>query len=267
MSVTGPVKRKWSKQIKTYPLRPQELLEQAVADGLEMIELRAPTRYGCTVAETDFVDDPETVQRVSALSRRYGVELAYHAPQGGMWSFGQHPFEIARSRLHQCVVRSASLGAEVMTLHLGIDEVDRVASIRNVAAALQAVAPFAAEHGVLLCVENVFIRCSVADVKDCAVLFEVATDEQVRFTLDTGHANMYGCLFEMLDQVNDRLAFTHLHDNDRVKDQHLVPGNGTIDWQKFMRYLDRCGYTGSLNFELREECDLPCSIAMLEAMS
>jgi sugar phosphate isomerase/epimerase len=131
---------------------------------------------------------------------------------------------------------------------------------------LQAVAPFAERHGVLLCVENVFTRNSVADVKDCAVLFEVAVDEQIRFTLDSGHANMYGCLFGMLDQVQERLAFTHLHDNDGVKDQHLAPGNGAINWQRFMRYLDRCGYMGPLNFELREACDLPRTIAMLEAM-
>jgi len=97
-------------------------------------------------------------------------------------------------------------------------------------------------------------------------LFEVATDEQVRLTLDTGHANIYGSLFDMLDLVHDRLAFTHVHDNDGITDQHFVPGHGNIDWQRFMRYLDRCGYTGPMNFELREECDYSCTIAMLEAM-
>ena len=95
----------------------------------------------------------------------------------------------------------------------------------------------------------------------------MATDEQVRFTLDTGHANICGCLFEMLDGVHDRLAFTHLHDNNSVTDQHLVPGNGTIDWQGFVHYLNRCGCTGPLDFELPEEYDFPHAIAMLEAMS
>ena len=267
MRAIEPIKRKWSKQIKTYPVQPEEMFDQAAADGLDMIELRAPTRSGCTVVETDFMADPETIQRLSALSRQIGIELAYHAPQGGVWNFGQHPFEISIPRLEECVVRSASLGARIMTVHLGLDPVDRVASLRNASTVLQAVAPFANRQGVLLCVENVFADHSVVEVADCAVLFEGTTNQQVRFTLDTGHAHMNGCLFEMLDSVHNRLAFTHLHDNDGIRDQHLVPGNGTIDWQRFMQDLDRYGYSGPLNFELRKACDFARTRTMLEAMS
>jgi sugar phosphate isomerase/epimerase len=259
--------RKWGRQVKSHPAQPEELFKQAVADGLSVLEFRAPTRNGHTVPETDFAGDRQTVGLLRTLSREYSIELAYHAPQGDTWQFGQLPFRTSLLRLEECVTRAASFGAHIMTLHVGLDGTDRVRSIRRVAKVLQVVAPRAEECGVLLCVENVFGNCSVADVEDCALLFDIADAEQVHLTLDTGHANLRGCLFEMIGIFHNRLAFTHLHDNDGTQDQHLVPGNGTVDWARLMRGLTRYSYTGPLSFEVREECSYPQAIAMLERMS
>jgi sugar phosphate isomerase/epimerase len=88
-------------------------------------------------------------------------------------------------------------------------------------------------------VENVFDNhTSVAFPHEVSDLFKIADSAQVRFTLDTGHAQLYGCLFDMLDTVGEHLAFTHIHDNDGSTDQHYVPGHGTINWIRFMRRLD-----------------------------
>jgi len=41
----------------------------------------------------------------------------------------------------------------------------------------------------------------------------------------------------------------HLHDNDGTKDEHLLPGHGTVDWSSYMVELGRCGYRRPLMFE------------------
>lgn len=258
------MKRKWGQQVKFFQKPLEQFFEMATANGLRLLEFRAPTRNSFTVAETDLMADPETRERLRALSEERGIELAYHAPQRGKWHFGGLPFDVSVGRLRECIVRSVSIGARIMTLHLGLDDANRLASIRNVAEMIQAVAPFAEEKGVLLCIENVFGIHSLADVEDFTVFFERATCNQIRLTLDTGHAQMHRCLFEMLERFHDRLAFTHLHDNDGVSDQHLAPGNGSIDWGRFMCDLDLFHYRGPLCFEYREKCSLAHCIEMLK---
>ena len=41
----------------------------------------------------------------------------------------------------------------------------------------------------------------------------------------------------------------HLHDNNRIDDQHLIPFDGTIDWQTTMRQIRQSGYKGAIALE------------------
>ena len=248
----------WSRQIKPHPqpLRPH--LEAAATEGYHMVEWRSPTRNGITVPETDLLERAEAAAEIRDLSKELGIAMAYHAPQGPLWHFGVLPFEEAASRLRESVRRAASIGARILTFHLGIAMGrGRNRSIRHGARICQAVAPFAEEHGVRLCIENVFAEHSVATVGECEQFFACADDPGIGFTLDSGHAHICGCLHELVRVFSERLAFTHVHDNDLTYDGHLVPGNGTIDWQRLVADLDGASYTGPLNFELREEATLP----------
>ncbi|MFT5368069.1 MAG: sugar phosphate isomerase/epimerase [Candidatus Latescibacterota bacterium] len=93
-------------------------------------------------------------------------------------------------------------------------------------------------------------------MEECNILFEHIDTSIVKLTLDTGHGNLCDCLHDLVATFSERLAFLHLHDNQGIKDEHLVPGRGTIDWKRLISDLDRAGYIGPLNFELREEATL-----------
>ncbi len=143
-----------------------------------------------------------------------------------------------------------------MTLHLGIaDGKDRAEAIRSGARAVADVADQAGSEGIVLCVENVYDAVSVATVEDCEILFE-ELDGAAMLTLDTGHGNLCGNLFDLVEHFGDKVAFTHVHDNDGTADQHRLPGNGTVDWTRLMSLLREVGYSGPINFELREEASL-----------
>jgi sugar phosphate isomerase/epimerase len=254
------VSRKWSKQVKPEPNPLRPLFEEVAAEGYDMMEWRSPTSHGVTVPEMDLMADARSAEEIRRLSEEFDLELAYHAPQGPLWEFGTLPFRVAVSQLRECIRRSLSINASIMTFHLGIaDDEQRFETVKQGARAIDAVSSYAEDSNVWLCVENVFEfdRCSVANAEEFETLFETAKSPRLRFTLDTGHANLYGVLYELVERFPDKLFFTHLHDNNGFRDQHLVPGHGVIDWRRLLTCLDSAAYRGALNFELREECTLP----------
>ena len=54
----------------------------------------------------------------------------------------------------------------------------------------------------------------------------------------------------VLETFSGRIGGTHVHDNDRTGDQHLIPFLGTIDWQRQMEALRSTGFDGYLTMEL-----------------
>ena len=65
----------------------------------------------------------------------------------------------------------------------------------------------------------------------------------------------------MLDVFTNRVCCTHIHDNhsrpfdDKVsdRDEHLLPFDGTYDYERMMRNLDEYGYSGSLMLEVSQK--------------
>jgi len=47
---------------------------------------------------------------------------------------------------------------------------------------------------------------------------------------DSGHARMDGDPVAVWQEMQSLVRSTHLHDNDGLKDEHLFPHEGTIDW-------------------------------------
>ena len=48
----------------------------------------------------------------------------------------------------------------------------------------------------------------------------------------------------------DRFYCVHLHDNHGERDEHLLPGDGTIDWPYVLGQLKKNGYEGPLTLEI-----------------
>ena len=75
-------------------------------------------------------------------------------------------------------------------------------------------------------------------------------DENVGICFDSGHYHVF--FNDELDWelFKDRIFCVHLHDNDQSFDQHLLPGDGTLDWNETLRKIRKYGYTGPLTLEL-----------------
>ncbi|MCR5151431.1 MAG: sugar phosphate isomerase/epimerase [Clostridiales bacterium] len=115
--------------------------------------------------------------------------------------------------------------------------------------------------GVTVCLENLFTshngvcypgNCGDIDeaVDFIDYLNNVAGKNIFGFCLDTGHANLLHNDFAVIiPKLGDRLACLHIHDNNGSRDQHLAPGTGTVDWNRFCASIRKINYSGDLSFE------------------
>ena len=75
---------------------------------------------------------------------------------------------------------------------------------------------------------------------------------QVRFCWDVGHEACFTPGKQFMPLFGDKLAFTHIHDNMCVYngDDHMIPFEGTIDFDRVTRQLRDSGFMGTLSLEL-----------------
>ena len=87
--------------------------------------------------------------------------------------------------------------------------------------------------------------------KDCLeYILENIKDENVGVCFDAGHYNAFCSEEPNWSLLKNRIFCVHLHDNDKTSDQHLIPGEGTVNWTRILNKLKELGYKGPLSLEL-----------------
>jgi sugar phosphate isomerase/epimerase len=99
-------------------------------------------------------------------------------------------------------------------------------------------------------VENTHLPSGrVEIVMDIAVRYP---ENRVGVCLDLGHANIGGDVRDAIRDSAPRLIHVHASDNLGERDDHLVPGRGSIAWNEVFAGLRKIGFTGPFTVELRD---------------
>lgn len=109
-------------------------------------------------------------------------------------------------------------------------------------------------RGVGISAENlpVSMECGVVSL---AVL-RAATDLQLGICIDTCHASMHmPSGLALVEEFAPRVKHTHLSDTAGDHDSHLIPGDGSVNFQAVAGILGAAGFNGVV--------DLECSLWML----
>ena len=125
---------------------------------------------------------------------------------------------------------------------------------------LRQLAPFAKEHNVTLCLENMpFPRaCMLSYIENMKTVLDAVHDEHVKACLDTGHFNaVKGDICQAIELLGGHLSTLHVHDDYHGQDRHLMPFQGEIDWESFIRGLNSIGYQGVLSLETLIQPKMP----------
>ena len=112
---------------------------------------------------------------------------------------------------------------------------------------------------VTICLENIFDwdkgeirKVFVSEILGLNEYLSRLDERRYGACLDTGHLHLFGGnVCDAAETLGKRLKVLHLHDNDGVKDRHVLPLMGTVDWRGFKATLQKIGYAGTLNLELK----------------
>jgi len=123
---------------------------------------------------------------------------------------------------------------------------------------------FAKERGVSLLLENIPNELSTP-ARLLSFLEYTRLDLKVCF--DTGHAHLATGVDAAFALLRSRTASTHVHDNHHEKDEHLLPYDGSIDWERTLRGFRGAWAEGGqfpVLFELRHSGPEATDLARLQ---
>ncbi len=212
------------------------LLDTLARSGAEGIELFAARQH------FDYRSRPAVREAAEWFRANSCEPLSIHAPlysdedqgRGGAPSVnvvhGEKSRRIdAMDEIKRALEAAEQIPFKHMVLHLG--ERGDAWSERTLEYAMTAVEHLQAYSrplGVRLLLEN--IPNEVTAPAHLLEILKVGHFDDVGICLDLGHAHMGEGVAAALETLADRIRTAHIHDNHGERDEHLWPGEGTIDF-------------------------------------
>ena len=113
-------------------------------------------------------------------------------------------------------------------------------------------ADYAKDYGVTVCLENMpFPDFPIATVEHCMEMLDRLNRDNLKICIDTGHAAIFkgSDVASAVRLAGERLEAVHIHDNMGDKDEHLIPGDGIINWDDLAAALKEVGFNKVISLE------------------
>ena len=125
--------------------------------------------------------------------------------------------------------------------------------VRVNADAIKPLVEYAEKQGVILLSENILWGSSIKATAISA-LVEAVNSPYFGWCYDTGHANVHHISCRELLKCKIPPISLHIQDNHGTyADEHLMPGDGDIDWKEFLDVLKEIGYKGEMVLEAHHQ--------------
>ena len=230
--------------------------------------LRTVKSLGFETTFTGICPELSEQEKLAELISKHGLEYEFtHSDFAGinnMWLEGEDG-DAMLATLKRNVDFTAAVGVDKTVVHLSsgntppsISDVGRARYVELV--------EYAASKGVAIEFEN------LRKLANVAWAMETFEDyDNVGFCWDCGHENCYTKEIEFMPLFGKRLVCTHIHDNRGIKDgdDHMLPFDGSLDFDRFARRMKESGYKGSIMLEVFKSDafykDITCEEYLLRA--
>lgn len=227
-----------------------ELVPVIAEAGIEAIEAHSATiRW----FQPDIEDQIAAIRDALAAT---GLELySVHAPWGNDldWSSADTEVcELAQGMMGSAIETSARLGARVAVLHPGriAEKETGAAYVERLATNIAPLVVTAEAERVTLALENMPYQRE--DTEAMANVARLVDSERLVVCLDTGHAHLREGLAQAVEAAGEAIGHIHMHDNDGQQDQHLLPGEGTVNFKDLAPLIAAdSDYQGAVVLEAR----------------
>jgi sugar phosphate isomerase/epimerase len=127
--------------------------------------------------------------------------------------------------------------------------------VRANMAYLSPLVKYAGERGVKLCVENMASEREAPDnhlYGSCALnISALAGKFDCGICFDVGHANISGFkISEQMEILKGKIDVLHVHDNNGIKDRHLLPFEATVDWEDVALGMQKSDFCSVIDVEV-----------------
>lgn len=207
----------------------------------------------------DYHND-EAVEKAAAQFRILDVDpVSFHAPFADRIDITDPetgPRSRAVAELLKACEAAAHLGCSHVVLHPGPEREGRppesefLLRMEMAADSLNQVAERCCQLGITLLLENMLAHLMFGHVRDMMYLLGEIKTCAVGTCLDTGHAHLAGEMDHVIHKLSGHLKMVHVNDNHGHRDEHLIPGDGAIDWPRVISELQAHGFSGSLILEI-----------------
>jgi len=210
-----------------------ELAERSGAQGVEIFAARQHFDYA----------SPQHIAELGSWFRSNQLKpFSMHAPLYPDREMGRagapavnvlHPEKARRidamDEIKRCLESAELIPYSNLVLHLGEREDGwSQRTVEYAINALEHLGAFAHPLGVRLLVENLLSEATTPS--HLLTILELGHLPNIGICLDLGHAHINVGVIEAITTLGSHIATLHVHDNHGVKDEHLWPGDGDIDW-------------------------------------
>src|SRR4249920_1180529 len=220
------------------------LLDGLLRGGPQPIEIFAARQH------VDYANRKQHVREIADWFRSSGIPLnSVHSPLYADYEFGRTgapPVNVAstdragRVEAMDEIKRALEIAEQIpfrfLVQHLGTpNESFNEKKFEAAMTSIEHLRAFAKPLRVRILLENITNELSTPD--RLVEMIRGAHFDDVGVCFDFGHAHMAGSVREGFEILRNHIRSTHVHDNDKNKDSHLWPGQGTIDWKEAMTLL------------------------------
>ena len=221
--------------------------------GFSMIEV-------CSSPEHLHFLDVKSVHRAAERIKELGMEAySFHAPFApniDIASSDSAQRAASVAEIFKAAEAAAILRVHYFVLHPGpenpaaIPAEEQLPRMQHVVESLNEVARRCRELGIMCVLENKLPHLLFGHTSDILWILDGINAAEVGVCLDTGHAFLAGDMHNLVYKLAAHLRMIHAHDNGGTDDNHWPPGDGKIDWEKFLRDLIEARFRGTLILEM-----------------
>ena len=202
-------------------------------------------------------------QNVKRLSDEYGIVLnSLHLPFN---AHGGKAHDISNPNLHKEAVenhkrlisRATAIGIKVFVLHPSSGKTlsgERGLCMEICKRNLATLAEYAEEYGAVIALENMTHECLGNNISEFEEL--LLSSPKLRVCFDTNHL-LHESPGEFIRRFGKRIVTMHVSDCNLEIEQHLMPGEGKVDFPAILSALGEVGYTGPWLYEVSYKCPRP----------
>lgn len=231
------------------------LLKEA---GIKYIEVKLKEGH------FDF-QDPKYLDEMAKEFKKYGIKAkSMHMPTNGVDISLIEEYDRVWSirEVEKSVLALLRLGGEIIVIHPGSkieDEKMRKKRREKSEQSLEEILEFCEHWGIKIALENTLPGKTGDSIPEILEIVKKFNSKNLGVCLDTGHCHITSSLYghndvpACLNDINNYLYHLHIHDNFGKSDNHYLPFEGSIDWERFVKNLKEIDYKGVFMFELRNK--------------